>query len=651
MPVIKDQQNIDEIRKRLYDRNAEGIKSTRHTLTKVTTDVSRGWGDVRKIVTTPAPSPEFKNPDEVDIQPLEITPVQKKRPYRKYILLASVGFFTLVAILSSVYLFFGVNQISAKNISLTISAPFGIAAGDSLPLQISVSNQNSVQVESATLIINYPSGTKTANEEARDIYEERIPIEVIAAGEALNIPTSILLFGEENEDKEIKASIEYRVSGSNGTFFKEAEPIKVKISSSPLVVKVESVEKVSSGQEIEIKIILQSNAAAVQRNLLVSASYPNSFIYSESDPKPVYGENEWLIDEIQPRSTKTIILRGRINGLAGEEAEIKFSVGTPRSDNQFIMGSTLSKTQTSYTIERAFIEVGVEINQDKDGTAVIDKGQDARVKINVKNTLDESIYDMRVEVTPKGNLVRDNQLVIDGGFYDSGSKVISYEVSGTPSLAEVRPGETKTFEFIVKADPNQTTGSFDVSTSVFAKRVGESRVSEQVVGTAIAQAKYSSEIDVSAQVGRNDGNFADVGPIPPQAQKETTYTITLVAEAGINDTSNMTLTTTLPQYVTWLDKYEGEGSVVFNTVNKQLLWSIGNLSAKTQKQLKIQVSLLPSVTQVGKTPIVMGVQELKATDRFTEVNLRAQNIALDTKLSTEAGFNNDDGKVVSGSTN
>ena len=660
MSGIRDQQNMEDLRKRLYERDFGEAQSPRHGLTSTEVDVSRGWGDIK----TPAPvSAPVTVPEQVVVPeaapemaayealtPKEETvvePLKKKRSYRMIIMLACTGLFVVAALVSSAFLFLGTNQISARNISISLTAPFSVAAGEKLGIQVSVANQNTVQIEAATLILNYPSGTKTADAEAKDLYEERVPIEVLTPGQALNIPVNVILFGEENEEKEIKAVIEYRVAGSNGTFFKDADPIKVKINSSPLVVRVDAVEKVSSGQEIEIKITLQSNASVIQRNILVEAAFPNSFTFLKSEPQPAYGQNVWLVSEILPETSQTITLRGRVQGVANEEAQIQISVGAPRSDNQFIMGSVLSKANTNYQIERPFIDVLVDINQDADGEAVVDAGSEANVAVRVKNTLDETIYDMRVEVSPNGNLIRDNQLIVPTGFYDTGSKTIRYEVSGMPSLAEVRPGETRDFIFTVKPDVNQNTASFSVSTNVYARRVGEANAAEEIVGTALAEAKFSSTILIDSQVGRNDGPFSDTGPVPPVANAETTYTLTFAAAAGVNDLTGAVMTTTLPQYVTWLNKYDGEGTIEYNPVAKQLRWNIGALSAKTAKQLQVQVSLLPSVTQVGTTPALVGLQEFRATDRFTEVGLRTSKLPLSTELSTEAGFDRNDGVVES----
>src|SRR3989344_3515790 len=503
------------------------------------------------------------------------------------ILLVSIACFIVVAIISSLYLFFGNNQISARNISINIEAPFSIAAGEQVPMQISVSNQNSVPIQAATLIVNYPIGTKT----------------------------------------------------------KEAESVKIKINSSPLVIRVDAIERASSGQEIEVTLTVQSNTSAVQRNILITANYPNSFAFLRSEPSPSYGQNTWLISEIAPEGSQVITLRGRISGVANEQSELQFLAGTPRSDNQFVMSSTMTQAKTTYTIERPFIDVQVAVNGDKDGSAVVEAGKEAGVVISITNTLDETIYDMRVEVSPKGNLIRDNLLSIPDGFYDSTNKVIRYEVAGMEDLAEVRPGESREFLFFVKPDINQQTASFDISTNVYARRVREAGAAEEIVGTAVAEAKYESQLELRAQAGRNDGPFSDTGPLPPVANQETTYTLTFEIEAGANDLTAAVMTTSLPQHVAWLDNFEGEGTVEYNPVAKQIRWNVGAMSAKTSKQLKVQVSLLPSVTQVGTNPTLVGSQEVRATDRFTETTVRVVNALLTNELSREAGYGRDNGRV------
>ncbi len=654
MSGIKDQENIDELRKRLYDRGWEESGMKRHELTKAAFDVARGWGD-NTNKPKPEPISEFTQSLEVvsdipakndfpivDPAPLVIKPKGKSRSYRKIILLFSLGIFILSCLFSIFHLFFGGNQISASNIDISINAPFAVAGGDVVPIQVGITNQNSVPIESATLIVNYPTGTKSVEEGGRDLYEERLSLNDIEAGGVINLPIQVILFGEENEDKEIKATIEYRVSNSNGTFFKEAAPVTVKINSSPLVIRTESVDKISSGQDLEITLTLISNAQNPMRNVLVQANYPNSFSFISSDPQTSGGQNTWIFDEILPNKAYTIKLKGLVTGLTNETYEMQFKAGNPRADNQSEMGSTLTQTKINYIIERPFIDVVVGINGDRDGSAILNSGVEANVVVLVKNTLDEAVYDMRVELVPNGNLINDNRLSIKSGFYDSATKRINWEIAGMPSLQQVRPGESREFAFSISPDVGQSTGSFDVSAKVFARRVNEASASESLIGTAIAEAKYSSVINLSGEVGRD--NSAS-GPIPPIAGQTTNYTIILVANAGVNDISGGVVTTSLPQHVNWLNMTNGDGVIEYNPVSKQIRWDVGSISARESKQIKMQVGLLPSVTHIGRTLVLLESQDFTATDRFTGVSLRAGNTRFDNKLSGELGFSEDNGIV------
>jgi hypothetical protein len=649
---IKDQENIDELRKRLYERGGDSVRTGRHDLTQETVEVSRGWGEMKK----PTPAPVIAEatqsndlvPDEQTV-PLasDFTNLEKpKRSYRLKIILASLGLLVLAVLVSSLYMIFGGNSISGDNISVSMSAPFAVAGGEVVPIQLSVTNQNSVAIESATLIINYPPGSKSAEENPRDLYEERVPIEKIDPGQVLNIPVKAVLFGEENEEKEIKATVEYRVINSNGTFFKEANPVIIKINSSPLVVRVEAVDKISSGQEMDIVLTVQSNSTSPLNDILVVASFPDSFSPIKSEPSAVSAQNVWMIDEVLPDKTYTIRIKGLVTGLTSESPEMQFKAGNPKADNPNELGSVLTQTRKSYTIEEPFIGVKVNINGDTDGEAVLSAKDDTTVAVVVTNTLSEAVYDMRVEILPNGNMVRSNNISVGNGFFDSNSKKINWEIAGMSSLEKVLPGETREFEFSLEPDEKQATGAFDVSVKVFAKRIGEANASEEMIGTTVAKAKYTSTMDLDSEVAHKSSPFDDRGPVPPVAGKNTEYTLTLQISAGVNDLTKAVLTTSLPQYVTWLNKTEGGGKIEFNPVSKQLVWEAGDISANQSKQLQMQVSLLPSVTHIGRTLTLIEGQDLRAVDRFTNETLQIKSERLDNELSEEQGFALDNGVVV-----
>ncbi len=649
MTDIKNQEHIDELRRRLYERNGTAEKLERHSLTPREIEVSRGWGGV----TSPRPSTEIQapklvsTPDPVSTTPpedvsLPVTPKPRRR-YRFFIVVVSLVLFLCATALSSVYLFFGGNQISADNIALTMNVPESVAGGEVTEILVGIANQNSVTIESPVLIINYPPGTRSNEPGNRELYESRIPIDQIEPAQARNVPVRAIFYGEEGQEKEVRLAIEYRVKGSSGAFYKEIEPKKFTISSAPVAVRVSGVESISSGQSLELTITIESNSDTPQRNVLVSALYPESFSFDSADPEPSYGENSWLIPELPARGTETITIEGLVTGLSSEVAVVEVEVGSPQLNNQFLMGSTLSQSSFSFKVDQPFTGVGITVNGDGDGEAVVPAGDEAVVMIRVENSLEAPLRSVRIVAKPNGNLIRDDKLVVSEGYYDASGQVIRFDEENTPNLSVVNPGEAREFSFTVKPDAGQTTASFATAVEVYAKRGEET--AESLIGTASTEAKYSATPVLGSQITYGTGPFTDTGAIPPVEGTKTTYTITLVAEAGVNDITSAVVTATLPKYMSWLDMVKGDGTVSYDAEKKQLKWVVGDVSAQARKSVDLQLEFLPTASQVGRTAVVIGAQELRATDRFTGVTVRATTRDLSNELSTELGFVRDNGIV------
>ncbi len=650
MADMREREQLEALRQRLYERGQDkNFISVRHELsTTAPADVARGWvGMTATPVRTSAPivTPVMRAGELVATEPETAALASdadqpKRRRYRAVILLSTLALFVMLVGASSLYLFFGGNQISGRNIALVISGPNTVAGGDRLQFQVDVTNNNAVAIEGATLIINYPPGTQSVEDTPRDLFEERIPLETIVAGELRTIPLQAVIFGEENQAKEVKVSIDYRVTGSNGTFFKEADPLAFTVNSSPLSLRVESVEKVSSGQEFELKLVVTSNAQAPLSDVLVTATYPDSFRFIRAKPEPSFRDNQWLLKAVTNQDPQEIIVRGVASGLSNDAFIVRFQAGTPRSDNQFMVGSVLAQSATTFTIEQPFVAMEISVNADTDADVVLLAGSVTDVTVTVTNTHSEPVYDMSMRVSPKGTGFRESLLRVTDGFYDSVNKEIRWEVAGMSSLSKVLPGERREFRFQLNSDTELSTAALTVDASVFARRVNEANVSEELIGQAETVVRYASVPTVGRQIERL------TGPVPPVANQETLYTITLEAAGGANDLSGATLVTSLPQYVRWLDAYEGTGQVSYNPVSRELRWNIGEIKARARTTLAFQVGITPSVLQVGSTPVMMNRQELTATDRFTGTPLRADAAPITTELSPESGFDQYNGVVV-----
>jgi hypothetical protein len=167
--------------------------------------------------------------------------------------------------------------------------------------------------------------------------------------------------------------------------------------------------------------------------------------------------------------------------------------------------------------------------------------------------------------------------------------------------------------------------------------VSENDVAETLVGTASSILKVIGSPTVLAQASHNNGTFVDSGPIPPVKDTATTYTVTLAVENGSNEITNAVVNTSLPQYMTWLDKTAGSGDITFNPTTRTIEWAVGDVDANAQVLASFQVSLFPLTLQVGTVPTLISEQRMRAVDRFTGTVVRDTNPPITTQFDDTAG--------------
>lgn len=658
MGNFKDEERLKALRERLYARGKTVDPRPKPELTDTPKEVPTTWQkpprDIRRREQT-LRKPESVLPqkqEEVNQEPKPIVsdmaPKKTSRKYRLYVVAAGVLFFVIAVLVSSVFFVLGGNKISGNNIAVSLNnGPFTIGGGETLTLQAGVTNQNAVPIESATLIVTYPRGTQSADEEGKELFIERLPLETIEPGETLNIPLRAVVFGEENDEKTVTAELEYRVTGSNSTFSKVAEPYIFRISSSPVVMSVDSLYKVSSGQEIDIELTISSNAPNTLTDIIVTADYPIGFDYSSSDPEPISGQNVWHIDSLEPESEKKVTITGVVVGEDTDEYTMLFSVGVPSEGSRSTLASVFSTASADFQIEQPFIGVSLKVNNDTSETVAVEADDTVDIEISITNTLPYTIYDGKIELALSGNALSDYTVNANSGFYNSANNTVTWEPTTNNTLREIESGKKIDVRVTLKPDPDiEVTPQLAFDVDVHGRRVTEGRVTEELIGTAAAVAKVSSVATIQSETGRNTSIFTDTGPIPPVAEEETSYTLTFFIQNGTNDIGDAEIMATLPVYVKWLDKTTGAGTITFNETSRTVAWNVGSVDANQSKIASFQVSLLPSISQIGTTPTLLGEQRLRATDRFTGAVVRARSNPLNSRLSSEAGYNNQSGEVV-----
>lgn len=635
--------SIGELASHLYSRkNKNEYKDSRSEITHGEFEVNSSWSN--------------SDTDITDLLHRERDSKQEKQKvFFKKILIGSVIFF-FVAIGISVFMFFGgSNFISGNNIDVAVVGQNTTAGGEELSLDIVVKNNNRANIEGVNILVEYPSGSRVAGDLNTELTRQREFIGNISAhGEARKTFKSVL-FGEKETIQEIKITLEYRVQGSSAVFFKDKK-YEIAIKSSPVIVTISNPNEVNSNQSIEFTVDLASNSAELLKNVLFQVEYPFGFSFEKADPPPTLDNNIWSIGDLPSTGKRTIRIKGILQGQNEEERTFRFSTGIADQKQDMKLGAIFSLLQETIRIKRPFVGVDVTLSGDNSSEYVAVPGERVQANIVWQNNLPNQLLDTKVEVRFNGQALDKSTVSTSGdGFYRSIDNVIVWDKNTDNTLRSLEPGESGAVGFSFSPLASFSSGSvsqdIDVSVTVSGSQVGESGKPELVSTTINKTVKLASSANMSARVVRSIGAFENSGPIPPRADMPTTYTVVWTATNSLNTLSQTRVTAKLPPYVTWQNlSHPDLEKVSFDTQTNEVVWNIGDLRAGTggslsPRQVAFQVSLLPSLTQVGSAPVLVYEARLVGTDRFTGKNIQVTSSAVTTRFTTDPAFVNGDEMV------
>lgn len=601
---------------------------------------------------TPAPEWSVEKDYEAELAAQAVA-LKRHRIMKKFVL-ASIAFFAIAVSIAMFVWYRGANIISGENILIDIVRPVAVAGGDPFETKFVITNNNKVSIESATLLVEYPIGfyTVPGREGLPRMSKE---LGVVTPGQSVFESVNTMLYGEENTGKEVSVTLEYRMAGSNATL-KKTSSYSINVSSSPVNIKLSVPGEVSSGQEVELLVDIASNSNESISSLLIDAVYPVGFIFESATPAPTYGTNAWSVPSLKPQEKRSIKIRGVIEGQESEEKVTKISVGTESEKDERILGIVYNSATESSIVTKPFLELDLSVNGIKTQQySVVALNKGVRVDIAWQSNNPTKVSDVTIEVKLKSTILDKYSLFASGGgYYRSFDNTIVWNKVGSPELASVDSGERGAVSFsFTPISLGVDSGRFVKNPQIIfevrarASRVSDVSASENISTFIVRSVKFETDIRVGAKGFYFSGPFQNSGPIPPQADRETTYTITLSAKNSSNNVSNTYAKTTLPVYVKWLNAIYPEGEdIAFNENTGEVTWFVGRIPAGGGRDASFQISLLPSVSHVNQSPALTGEISLIAVDDFTKTEVGDTNLPLTTFISSDPQFSPNDANVV-----
>jgi len=578
------------------------------------------------------------------------------RRFFKKFFLVSATFFAVSALFAFYMLYGGGNILSNDKIGLAILGPAFTDGGKEFELQFDIRNGNADALEYAELIIEYPKGATLEGD--RDTVRIRKFLGSLQAGESTTEKSPIVLFGEEGSERTVKATLEYRVKGSNAIFLKEAAYL-VHIKSSPIVLTAVSPNEVSSNQEFSLAIETLSSADSVVEDLLLQVEYPAGFVFKSATPKPTYGNNIWKLGDLVKGGQKTITLRGALSGDDGAEYSFRTYVGASDLEDEQEMGVVYNSMLTGVTIRRPYLEAKVVISDPNGEITTLSSNSTLTGRIELTNNLPTRVLDLDLEVRLVGGVLDKNSVTANGGFWNSAGSLILWSNDSYGKFASFEGGASETLTFNFKLLPLFSGNKVlfknpELMFQVVARghRVLENNLVEEVTATASKTLKVNSNLQLSARTLYYDGAFRNTGGVPPRAERETTYTIVWSLLNSSNELSNANVRTKLPSYMRWTGNISpSTEEVTYNPETREVVWELGRVAqgvgvSSAARQTSFQVGFTPSVTQAGTQASLTGDITVTGEDAFTGGLLVFTRSPLTTRLTGDSGSKTGDDIIV-----
>jgi len=547
-------------------------------------------------------------------------------------------FFLVSLGIAGYFFYFGGNEVSVDKVSIVTQGPSTIAAGDMVPLAFTITNKNSVAIENATIEINFPDGTRNADDVLSSYPRFTENLGTLTPGMTVNRSVKVILFGSAGQALALPISLSYGTTNSNSIFVKKSS-YALAISSTPLSVSVDAPTETVSGAPLLFTITARSNATVPLNDIVLSSSLPFGFsVTSSSLP---LDNSSFFVGSLSPNESKTIKLTGTLLGQDNEQKTFRFTVGTAKTAKDHTIAVSYMTQDASVTITAPFITTTLAINGNTSSNPVVNSGSSQSVSVSYTNTLPTSINNATVSVAISGSAIDYDSIRTSNGFYRSSDHTIVFSRDTDPSLATLAPGASGigSFSFSTFASGVLTSmPTITFKTSVSGTRAGQTSVTEIMNSSATKIAKVVTSIIFSASSLHSSGSFSSSGPIPPRANQATTYTIVWSAQNKGNTVAGGTVSTILPSYISYDGASTGDGSFSYDKGSRTISWNIGDLNQNMSAHGSFQVSLTPSTSQKGSAPALTGTASFSGYDRFAGVQVSASADPVTTETSGDPGY-------------
>src|SRR3989338_966772 len=539
----------------------------------------------------------------------------------------------LSAVAWSGFFFFSNGFFEKQNsLSVKIEGPKEVKAGELVSYNIRYENAGDVPMAALELSAQLPPDfhIRSTTPEAND--KNVWTIGSLTPKSDGVITVNGMFLAEVPSKHKLQALFTYKPANFNSSF-QSIQTLDVNVADSVLQMTLNGPDQALPGDEVQYVITVGHTQKEPVENIRVIPNIPQNFTISGTDPAFESGKHEWNLSILPPNQPKTFSVKGSYTASATGDQNMSATVGFV-SDDVYLKqkeASVVTKMQGG-SIAFHLIVNGSNTNQ------TVYPGKTLRGSIDYVNQAKTSAQDVSFTLALDGT----GKLPIDWARAElkSGKRTgnqIVWDKSTLDKLRLMKPNDSGILDFTLPLSTESgTTDHFTMTLTVRIGSLGESGGARTISATPIlisinSQVGFTSE----ARYFTEDGTPVGSGPLPPTVGKQTTYRVYLNISNTLHDLSGVTVTTTIPANVMWMNKSLTDiGSIAYK--NDTITWTIPKLPKSiTRAGAWFDVWIKPTESDVGTSMPLTSGTSFTAKDTVTSQTITKTADPLTTNLVTD----------------
>jgi len=521
------------------------------------------------------------------------------------------------------YWTFRKNIYSKEVLKLEILGPSEVTIGKEVEFIVKYKNNGDFRLEEPELIFEPPENSlKDGQIAKREILKQEKLGVAIYPGEENSFSFKVRIFGKEGETKVARATMSFRPKNLKAKY-SVSTSFSTQIKSVPITFEFDLSSKIETTKEFSFKLDYFSNLDFPLTNLRIQVEYPKSFEFFSSNPQSIE-KTEWEIPVLNKGEGGRIEIRGKILGEIGKVEMFKARLGILK-ENQFVI---LKEIEKGVEIVKPSIFLRQEINGSPEYVAT--PGEWLHYTIYFKNIGDEEMKNLALISKLEGEAFDFQTIKSDLGECKPGDDSVIFDWRRVPKLQYLAPREEGKVDFWIKLKDNLG----NVQNPILKNKIFILHMKEEFV------TKISSKIEVSQKGFYYDEVFGNSGPIPPKVGEVTTYTILWQVKNYYSNVKNAKVRAKIPEYVSLTGKIfpeEMASKFSFDPQSREIVWSLGDLEKgkgvfTPPLSIAFQIAFLPTQSQKGQTPEIIGEIKISGEDSWTGKILEATSTSINTTL-------------------